>query len=196
MHSYSTNTSRLTAYGSMAAVSVVIAIAIAKLISRYNLSPAWLVSPPALGGVYGIIYTMVDKTWWKWKLLRILGLIKERPIDGVYEGRVISDYNHKELPVRVEISQTWTKILVRLEVLEPELSTSCSITANVEDMGNGCVRLTYTYRNDPNHGIADDDMQGHEGTSELIVKPNGSAKGRYFNSRGRKGVIDLNRSTS
>ncbi|HVS58612.1 MAG TPA: hypothetical protein VHD60_02610 [Candidatus Saccharimonadales bacterium] len=194
MHSYSTNTSRLGTYSVIAAISVAIAVLIAKLTSHYNLGPTWLVSPPALGGVYGIVYATVDKILWKWTPLRMFGLINEMRVYGVYEGIVISDYNHKELPVRIEINQTWTKILVQLEVLEPELSASCSITTSVEGMGNRCARLTYTYRNTPNHGIADDDMQGHEGTGELIIKPNGTARGRYFNSRGRKGTLRLNRS--
>lgn len=193
MHSFSTNSNRVKTYSAIAVLSVLVAMAVNWLTGFLNISNSWLISAPTLGAVYTGLYFLVDKVAWRWPVLRMVGLIDDIPISGKYEGEVYSDYDKKKHPVKVDIDQTWTKILVRFEATKDKTSESCSISASCENVGNGNVRLNYTFRNKPNPGIADDDMKMHEGTTDLLIKKNGKANGRYFNDRPRAGTILLKR---
>jgi hypothetical protein len=56
------------------------------------------------------------------------------------------------------------------------------------------ARLTYTYRNQPRPGVADADMNDHDGTAEVVIDTRtGELTGRYFNFRGRQGAVTLTR---
>jgi hypothetical protein len=54
-------------------------------------------------------------------------------------------------------------------VLPPTSSTSYSITAALATEGHHHTRLTYTYRNQTRPGVADVDMNDHDGTAEVVV---------------------------
>lgn len=190
MHSFSTNSNRVKVYSVIAVISVLIAMAINWLTGFLNISNSWLISAPTLGAVYTGLYFLVDKVAWRWPVLRMVGLIDDIPISGKYEGEVYSVYDKKKHPVKIDIDQTWTRILITAEA---NTSTSRSISASCENVGTGDTCLNYTFRNKPKPGIADDDMKMHEGTTELLIKKNGEAKGQYFNDRPRAGTIALKR---
>jgi hypothetical protein len=52
----------------------------------------------------------------------------------------------------------------------------------------------YTYRNQTRPGVADQDMNDHDGTAEVVIDTQtGELHGRYFNFRGRQGTLTLTR---
>lgn len=194
MHAYTTGESRTAALGAIAVLAVVLAIAANRVSDQVELGPAWLISPPAVAASYGLIYKLVDRYAWRSAFLRKLGFIDVPDVEGTYEGELVSSYIETKMPVRVSIDQTWTHIAIRFETGNPTSSTSYSIAAALGRSGHDEARLTYTYRNQTRPGVAEVDMNDHDGTAELCIEPiDGKADGRYFNFRGRQGTLVLTR---
>jgi len=183
-------------YSLIAVASVFASISISWLAIELDLPNGWIVGMPTLAAVYTFLYWLVDRHVWRSRALRRIGVFSDFPIDGQYRGEIISSFNGTTHPVMVTIDQTWTKILIQLEVTGARTSSSYSISANCVDVNdNGDVKLEYKYRNNPNPGVADEDMAMHDGSVELTIRCNGRASGTYFNSRERTGTIMLERQT-
>jgi hypothetical protein len=194
MHVYSSSENRTSALGTIALGAVLIAIGANTVFEALGVGPAWLVSPPAVATAFGLIYRFVDTVAWRWPILHRLGIIQVPVLQGIYEGQLVSSYQQTTRPVRISIDQNWTKIVIRFDVLPPTSSTSYSITAALATEGHHHTRLTYTYRNQTRPGVADVDMNDHDGTAEVVINTgNGEMIGRYFNFRGRQGTLTLNR---
>lgn len=192
MHAYATN-SRTQVFGGLAVVAVVIAIACNRAVDATGFSYGWLISAPSVGAAFVALLGIFDVWIWRWRWLHVLGAVGTPVIDGTYEGTIRSSYAATMVPVRVVIDQRWLGILIRFEVLGTTTSTSNSVTAAVYSEGRNDARLTYTYSNRIRPGIADDDMADHDGTADVTVMPDGRMHGRYFNLRGRQGVMELQR---
>jgi hypothetical protein len=194
VHAYSSSENRTSALGSIALAAVLFAISANALASNLGVGPSWLISAPTVAACYGILYRSMDSFAWRWRLFNRLGVIEVPVIDGIYEGHLVSSYKNLSLPVRIRIDQTWTRIAVRFDVLEPASSASYSVTAGLGRDGHNDARLTYTYRNQTRPGVADADMNDHDGTAELTIDcASGKISGRYFNFRGRQGTLSLTR---
>jgi len=194
VHVYSSSDNRTPALGAIAAGAVLIAIGMNVAAEALGIGPAWLVSSPTVAAAFGLIYRFVDTVAWRWPLLRRLGLIEVPLLQGTYDGRLISSYQQTTRPVRICIDQTWSKIVIRFDVLPPTSSTSYSVTAGLSTVGHHQARLTYTYRNQTRPGVADQDMNDHDGTAEVVIDTQtGELHGRYFNFRGRQGTLTLTR---
>jgi hypothetical protein len=194
VHVYSSSENRTSALGMIAVLAVVLAISVNALTSALGIGPAWLISAPTVAAAYGLLYKAVDEFAWRWRLLHRLGIIEVPIVDGIYEGQLISSYQQTTLPCRIRIDQTWTRIAIAFEVLQPQTSTSYSIMAGLGRDGHNHARLTYTYRNQTRPGVAEVDMNDHDGTAEVTVDcSNGKIAGRYFNFRGRQGTLTLAR---
>ncbi len=196
MHAYSSSDSRTPALGTIALIAVLLAMAANVLTDALGIGPAWLVSAPTVAAAFGLIYRLVDTIAWCWPLLHRLGVIQVPLVEGTYEGHLVSSYKQTTLPVRICIDQTWTRIAIRFDVLEPKSSTSYSVTAGLGADGHNHARLTYTYRNQTRPGVAEADMNDHDGTAEVVLDVlTGKLTGRYFNFRGRQGTLSLTRMT-
>ncbi|MDP1851973.1 MAG: hypothetical protein Q8K48_06105 [Candidatus Planktophila sp.] len=183
------------ALGTLAFLSVTIAMGANWLLSHLNVKEAWWFSAPTVATTFGILYLLMDKAAWRWRFVRRLGLVDTPIVEGEYVGTLESTYQGTVLPVKISIDQTWNRIAVRFQVSEPKTSTSYSMTAGLGKVGHDIARLTYTYRNQIKPGVADSDMNDHDGTAELNINfETGSAMGRYFNFRGRQGSLNLERS--
>lgn len=195
MHAYSgEEQGRTTALGAIAVLAVIAAIGLNWAFVRQAIAPAWLFSAPTVAGCFGLLFLAMDRTLWRWAPVRSLGVVNTPNIDGTYEGTLTSTYHGATTrPVRIAIDQTWTRIAVRFQVIEPETSTSYSMTAGLGRSGHQRARLTYTYRNQTRPGIADTDMNDHDGTAELEFHEDGTVTGRYYNFRGRQGTLALSR---
>lgn len=194
MHAYASDSDRTPALGAIAVMAVIVAIVANWLATRVDLGPAWLVSPPAVAGAFGLLHQWMERVGWKWPLVRSLGLTNTPLIEGDYEGELVSSFENTTQPVRISIDQTWSRLSVRFEVLVPQSSTSYSVASSLVNAGHGLARLTYTYRNQPKPGIADGDLHDHDGTAEVVIDcRSGELRGRYFNFRGRQGSLKLER---
>ncbi|RLK24682.1 hypothetical protein DER29_2607 [Micromonospora sp. M71_S20] len=194
MHVYSTSDSRTAALGTIAVCAVLLAIGANAAFTALGVGPPWLFSPPTVAASFGLLYRAVDTIAWRWSLLQRLGIIQVPVLEGIYEGQLVSSYQGRTLPVRICIDQTWTRIAIRFDVLPPTSSTSYSVAAGLGVDGHHHARLTYTYRNQTRPGVAEADMNDHDGTAEVVIDTtSGELTGRYFNFRGRQGTLALTR---
>src|SRR4051794_7468335 len=91
MHAYSTDESRVKAYGVIAVVAVVFAWTILIVASHFDW-PQWLVSVPSLAATYAATYGIFDRWLWRCSIMRSLGLVTILDVSGDYDGRLISTY--------------------------------------------------------------------------------------------------------
>lgn len=194
MHPYSSDDAKPRTLALIAVASVIVSYLITLVLSPLSW-PEWLVSAPSLAGAYALLYSWFDRSLWKTWWSRKMELSTLSDVSGRYIGQLISQYppgDTTELDVEVVIVQRWTRIHVAMELPQVGTSRSSSFMAAVSSEGLG-TRLTYSYRNQPQPGIAAEDMADHDGTADLIIDTAGSARGRYFNGRPRKGSLRLQR---
>ena len=190
MHQYSGEDPRRTAaLGTLAVLAVLFAIFINWLASQQSTIPSWLWSAPAVASSFGLLLLALEEWAWRWPVVQRLGLVRTPVIRGKYEGLLTSAFGTR--PVSLHVDQTWSRIAIRFQVFDPESSTSYSMTAGLAITGEDQARLTYTYRNQTRPGIADLDMNDHDGTAELEFHSDGQVTGRYYNFRGRQGTLTL-----
>ena len=152
--------------------------------------PNWLegLSPIA---VYGLIYFLFDKYFWKWSIFRYIGIVWFPNLNGRWTGTQMSSYkdgNEKNVEVdgKLEISQTFSKICVRGYYAK---SDSESVAASFAEC-NDQVYLFYTYDNDPG-SLKTGTMQRHKGSGKIKLLPSEKRiKGCYWNSIGNFGEMD------
>lgn len=193
MHSYSTQVNRLKIYIILGLLSAILVPPITTFIKSFELFSSlepWI-SVPSFGFIYLILFNFYNNIAWKWGWLKIFGIISIPDLAGDYSGKLISSYDrNKTISLRIEIEQTWTKLVVRTRV-SSKTSYSYSYMAYVNTSGNQTCRLDYTYTNKVLYAIAEPDMEDHDGTVNMIFSKDGSINGTYFNARKRKGAINL-----
>lgn len=194
MHAYSYSNDRLRAYGLLAFLAVVAAIGANAAADHFHLGPAWLVSAPTVAASFAILYEVLDRWAWRWRAVRAAGIATTPVVAGRFTGTLHSVWQGgTDVPVEVEIDQTWSSLVVRLQVTgHQQTSISISMAAALVSTGQRQARLTYMYRNTIRPGFAAPDMSDHDGTAELtFTTASASVTGRYYNFRGRQGTIDL-----
>ncbi|WP_018297639.1 hypothetical protein [Corynebacterium lubricantis] len=192
MHAYATD-SRAQAYAYLTVLAVVIAVTMNAVVVSTGFSYGWLISSPSLGAAFIGLLKIFDIWAWRWKWLRKIGVTTTPAVDGIYEGTIRSTYADTVVDVRLIIDQRWLRVLIRFEVMGATTSTSRSSSAAIHEEGHHDARLTYTYSNQVRPGFAEGDMHDHDGAAEITITPEGEVSGRYFNARGRQGVILLKR---
>lgn len=197
MHTYTSNESRVRAYGVIAVGAVVVSWLVVTAFSWLSW-PEWLISVPSVTGSFGIIYGLFERVLWHTRVMRRVGLSKTPDVSGTYKGRLTStfvgdDGERVTHPVQIDVVQTWTRLCVSMDVgSSSRTSNSVSYMAAVSEEGSS-ARLGYCYRNKVNPGAADADMGDHEGTADVTISSDGALRGRYYNSRPRAGSIDAQR---
>lgn len=192
MHAYATG-SRTEAYSFLAVIAVILAITVNAGVDATGFEFGWIISAPSVGGFFVGLLRIFDTKAWRWRWVRRIGVTSTPIVEGVYEGTIRSTYHGVEMPVRLRIEQRWLRILIRFQVLDPQTSESRSAAAAVTDEGHYDARLIYTYSNKIRHGIAEVDMSDHDGAADVVLSEDGRIRGRYFNARGRQGVLELTR---
>lgn len=151
--------------------------------------PNWLEGPSPIA-VYGVLYILFDRYFWKWEIFRQFGIVWFPNINGRWKGNQISSYkeNGKNVEVegRLEIIQTFSKVCVRAYYTKSE---SESVAASFTEC-NDQVYLFYTYDNDPS-SLKTGTMQRHKGSGKIRKLPaENKIKGCYWNSIGNYGEMD------
>lgn len=195
MHAYSSNVNPGPVLGVISLGAVAVAIGTNALTESMGWTADWFWSAPSVAAAFGLLYLLVDQWVWRWKLVQKLGVVVP-DVGGTYTGRLLAppwregaDPTNRVISLRVK--QTWTRISVQFEI-EPVSSVSRSLTAELVRVGDDS-QLTYTYVNEVQPGVADDDMRDHDGTAKLVIHRDGSARGRYYNYRGRQGTLEVQR---
>ena len=195
MHAYAGG-NRVPMLAVLASISVVLAIVASALFRSIDFEYDWLVSAPTVAAAFGLLYKLVDLVAWRWAWLHKLGLIDIPVLDGTYTGHLLSKYTGTSIPARLRVEQTWTQLMVRLDLPGTETSGSISVAGSISREGHRDARLVYTYKNAVLPAKADDDMRDHDGTADIVIDPAGQLAGRYFNARGRQGELRLMRGTA
>jgi hypothetical protein len=178
-----------------AGVAAILAYAIHRIVEVAHPEIPWFVDLPwSPVAIYGMIYGAFSRWIWRVPLLRQAGIVKIPNLNGRYEGWLTSSYDqHAERhSCRLEISQTWTSILIRGRF---EKSDSSNLVTGISVEDTNQPRLTYEYWNNPK-GDAVATMQSHPGTVWFDVDAaDGMLKGSYYTGRGREtfGRMELER---
>lgn len=140
---------------------------------------------------YGVLYALFEKYLWHWRIFKFFGLVNVPDLRGRWKGKQRSSYKENgsniEIPSCLEISQTFSKIIVRACY---ERSQSQSVVANFAEL-NGENYLFYTYDSEPN-SLKSGTMQAHKGTVKLKYLPKEKKLiGAYFNSIGNGGELEF-----
>lgn len=197
VHRYADAESRVTAYSAIGLAAVGIAWSLNAITAPLSW-PDWIVGVPSFAAVYALLYLALDVWGWNKSISRWLQLSTTPDVSGDYSGRIVSTYEDSdgqrvERPVHIEIRQTWTRIEVRMTVDSDNGRSSRSYSVAAAVSGTQELRrLVYYYRNQPNPGVADDDMSDHDGAAEIEIRDSSVLSGRYFNARMRRGSIDAN----
>ncbi|HVX58443.1 MAG TPA: hypothetical protein VG964_01770 [Candidatus Saccharimonadales bacterium] len=193
MHPYTVNSDRLRIYVLIGILSALLTPLANKAIVQHlfaGLEP-WVSAGPSFGVIYGVLFGIYNHLLWRWTWFGFVGLPAVANLGGRYEGKLISSYKGKtEIPLSLEIVQTWTKLIVYIRT-GTDSSESYSYMASIFEVDNKSSQLTYTYTNEPFSAIADADMKPHDGTAKLTFRSDGTVIGKYFNARERIGTIKL-----
>lgn len=141
--------------------------------------------------LFGLIYILFDKFFWKIKAIQNLHNIPN--LNGDWYGYIESSYKDEDgnsitKGVTVNIVQTWTKITIKSSFSETSSSFSNSASFDINNLEG--PKLTFTYENNAN--VPNWEIQKHEGCNILIYNEN-TLNGRYFTNRGKgtHGIIFL-----
>ncbi len=193
MHPYTINSDRLRVYIIIGILSAILTPLANKAVIQHLFSglQPWVSAGPSFGLIYGVLFSIYNRLIWRWSWIGLIGLHTITNLSGRYNGKLISSYKGKtEIPLSLEIVQTWTKIIVYIRT-GTDSSESYSYMASIFEVDDKSSQLTYTYTNQPFSAIADADMQPHDGTARLVFRKDGSVIGTYFNARTRVGTIKL-----
>ena len=136
-------------------------------------------------GVFAILHLMFDRLFWRILSYLRVGVVRAPNLNGKWRGYLKSSHDEfqKQHRIEVQISQTWSKISIRLKTSK---SASVSHAASFILRDNLQPRLVYTYQNDPKyHSVGP--LQIHKGTAEFVVKSQSRLTGNYYTDPGREG---------
>lgn len=124
-------------------------------------------------GIFGLIYWMFDKFFWKIKIFRNHDLSGKYQCHGISKDK--SQKEKDEFDAIITIKQTWTKITIHLDAKQ---SFSDSFMASLSVNGIGDIRLDYSYKNSTKQTNRDM-VSSHTGTANLIFAAD--IRGKYYN---------------
>ena len=185
--------------GFAAIVSAVIVFVVLSLVDvaaslglNVNLPPTAL-SLAGAGAVYGVLYFALDRYFWRKPMIGALLKVPDLAGTWLVNGTPLESDIAQPWNGRMTIVQTWDKLRIHLEAAQ---SNSDSLSAALQHDAAVGYRLMYHYRNQPD--VAARNLAPHHGFAELTFAPDcQSAKGDYFNGRGRNtfGTMTLTRET-
>lgn len=179
----------------LAALSIGLGYALHAGLGAAHVMPPWYVDVPSPVVMYGILWKLFDNYIWRWKLLRLVGVVHVPDLNGHYSGALYSSFDRshgKRHDVQLTISQSWTTILICGRFSE---SRSYNLITGISVLDTGAPRLTYEYVNEPKEG-APESLHVHPGTVWFDVsvdKGTMTLVGEYYTGRDRRnsGTIEV-----
>ena len=162
-----------------------------------EVNTAWSSPPVVAIPVFGLflgLSSLFNKYLWRINSLRRILLVPDLNGSWECEGHTIlkdGEQNPFDWSATVNITQSWSKILIHLQTLQSE---SKSISASIFHEPGVGYRLLYQYVNNPNANELD--LSTHSGSAEVLFSEDAiSAAGSYFTDRHRTtvGTITLRR---
>ena len=191
MHPYATDSNeRRLVPCLLALLSLIAALVFGKLLEYATFTVPWWFDSPAVIGFYGIFYRFFEKSLWKLKILRKMGIVKLLNLNGTWKGYVISSYDEhaKKYEATFTIKQDWNKISI---VGRFEMSVSYSLTASILVNDRQGITVNFDYMNEPSTQAVRD-MEIHRGFNSLTLKPNArEMSGAYYSGRGRQNTGEI-----
>lgn len=191
MHTYARNCSlHPTLIAVISLVSITLALAIGFLADRAIASFGIPLTGISAVSIFGLLWLLFDRCLWKVGLVRRVLLVPDLNGNWKCAGQTISkgselvDY---KWDATITISQSWSKMLVRLETSQ---SSSKSIAASLYHEGDRRYRLIYHYTNDPKP--SEQELRRHSGLTDLLFNASvRTAEGRYFTDGDRLTVGEM-----
>lgn len=165
------------------ALTTLVGIVAAYLADKGVSIPNIIMWPITGAVVFGVLFLLFDKVFWKH--VRLRGVVGIPDISGKWriDGKSFNPNTEEEYDWTgsIEITQCYEKITVFLKTSQ---SSAQSITAAMVDEGIAGFRLIYSYRNQPKPGEVE--LQGHLGHCEILFASElTTAEAQYFNGLGR-----------
>jgi hypothetical protein len=185
MHGYSTDSGeRRVVPLLLAFVAIALAWLSSRILAVTHLSVPWWLDAPSGLALYGALYTLFDRYFWRNGLLFKLGLVRIPDLTGRWHGYLVSSFDGhvKRHDLMINIFQSWTRIVIFLTTAT-SMSRSCAAMIQVDDPEG--VALIYQYQNQP---LADAmrTMHMHYGTAMLSLSNGGCLMGDYYAGRDRR----------
>jgi xanthosine utilization system XapX-like protein len=142
--------------------------------------------------VFGLLWWWFDRNLWKHPWARRVLLVPDLNGSWKCAGCTITKGGEPvgyEWDAIITITQSWTKMLVRLE--RPNgTSLSTSLTASLYHEGDGRYRLIYYYMNQPKP--SEQELRRHAGLTNLLFDATvNQAEGTYFTDGDRLTVGEM-----
>lgn len=165
----------------VAVISTLVAFAWNAACQAFHWTAPWWVDTPAVFGFYGLLYWAYDGYLWRTRFFR--GLHGVPDINGTYVVRIRSshDRHERDHEAKAIISQSWSRIVVRLVTASSVSKSDGAWLTEASGMG---FRLTYTYANAPK-SAAEPALTSHVGTAVITFSDDGQGDGEYYTGRGR-----------
>ena len=200
MHPYATDSAERTKVPlGLALLSILLAWVIQNLLVAVDLTvPWWIVGPPSVMGFYGLLHVAFDRWAWRWRLWRVLGVVKVPDLKGEWAVTLISSFALSATPknARVRIRQTWRSMLIRLDT---DQSRSSSIISSMLTVDPNEFVLHYEYLNTPRVD-ATPTRHAHRGSVEVRFDRDflSVGDGEYYSGRDRvnQGTLHFAREVS
>lgn len=186
MHQYSSDSpDRRSIPLALAGIAVAVAYLVSVTRTRLGFDPPWWlwIEPPSLAGLYWMLYAAFDNWAWRqrlfgWRPSRI------RDLRGTWVGTLTSSHAAEvTVPVVVWVSQSWTRLRVRVETLQ---SASHSVAGAVLTEDAAKPGLSYQYVNEPKAFVSVETMHPHRGTASFdFGVDEETLDGEYYTGRGR-----------
>lgn len=182
MHEYSIDADHSKIIFYLALISIAVSTFASKGINTLNSTwPSFelTVSITAIS-IFGILYGLFNKFFWKLKFLNKLGIVYIPNLNGTWEGTFSSSYYdwEEEFPATLIIEQTWSKICITGKFNN---SASSSYTTSIKVNGGEGIKIYYSYQNEKKTEKADEPYSDHKGYGTLLLK-NNVIEGLYFNN--------------
>lgn len=157
--------------------------------------PFWVegVSPLT---AYGLLYGFFDRTAWHWPLFRMLGIVAVPDLRGRWLGEQVSSYvadNGKHVTSRVIMEVTQTFSQVHVSTYYQRWSSRISAAQFVQIDGQQTLLTMFDAERKVSYEEGTNDAL--RGACKLVLRPDNTLQGTYFNGAGRHGEVTYRRTS-
>jgi len=196
MHEYSlTHHDRTKIYYFIGLISAVLSTGISLWLNKIDTFINVSIAAPSGMVVFLSVFLLFDKLIWKWSLMYRFGIVQIPNVSGVWKGKLDSSLDDDLYDVVLTITQTYTKIRLRLDTAT---SSSKSHMATIEKVDDSRFTLRWEYFAEPTTPLNSNQFRHYGVTMTLIDGNDGDFKSTmnatYYTEMDRdtSGTIALN----